>query len=461
MKRPCTTESSSPTAPEDTARASLPHARAWAVALAAALCVGASAAPAAAVAPQEVSRGVEIPEFYDPPSELPDENGALVRTEPLPLGISFPGLDGKPLPGEATRLMYKSTDAGGGPVGVTGAYIEPSKAWKGEGPRPLIAVASGTMGQGDQCAPSLALQHPLTIGKGTISVGYEDLAIYRLLSAGIAVVVTDYPGLGATDRLHTYVNRLDEGHAVLDAVRAARHLEGTSLTPESRIGLYGYSQGGGATAAASELQPDYAPDIELAGTYSGAPPADLTEVMQGIDGSSLAGALGWSINGFVQTEPELGEIVDAHINDDGAEALEDLSTMCIGDALFGYGFSKSSSWTKDGSSLSDIVADEPKLQSFLDEQLIGKSKPAGPVRLATGVKDDIVPHGQARTLAESWCAKDADVEYVPVPGPNIGDKLGGNHILPLLTDQGSAISWLKDRVSGKPSESNCGTLPDQ
>lgn len=146
----------------------------------------------------------------------------------------------------------------------------------------LVAVAPGTMGQGDPCATSLGLQHPLRINGRTVSVGYEDLAVYRLLAKGIAVVVTDYPGLGATDRLHTYVNTVDEGHAVLDAVRAARSLPGTSITSGSRVALC-FSQGGGATAAAAELQPSYAPDVTLAGTYSGAPPADLTEVTKAIE----------------------------------------------------------------------------------------------------------------------------------------------------------------------------------
>ncbi|MFF5422416.1 lipase family protein, partial [Streptomyces misionensis] len=215
------------------------------------VCAGLSAVPATAAVPAGaattdpvVSRGVTIPAFYTPPAQLPSANGSLVRTEPLPLGLRIPGLDGRPMPGTATRLMYKSTDSTGQPVAVTGAYIEPSAAWKGTGPRPLVAVASGTMGQGDQCAPSFALQHPLTLNGDTMSVGYEALSIYRILSTGAAVVVTDYVGLGATDRLHTYVNRLDQGHALLDAARAARAVPGASVTAGSRTGLYGYSQGG-------------------------------------------------------------------------------------------------------------------------------------------------------------------------------------------------------------------------
>jgi len=435
--------------------------RLLATAVTAAACLGIQAltATGATASATVVSRGVTIPAFYDPPATLPAADGTLVRSEPLPLALSLPGLDGT-LPGTATRLMYKSTDSSGQPVAVTGAYIEPAADWQDDGPRPLVAVAPGTMGQGDQCAASMGLEHPLAVNSGTVSVGYEDLAIYRLLAEGVAVVVTDYAGLGATDRLHTYVNRVDEAHAVLDAVRAARSLGGTSVTAESPVGLFGYSQGGGATAAAAELQSSYAPDITLSGTYSGAPPADLTSVTKAIDGSELAGALGWSLNGFLQSDPSLKPLAEAHLNAAGKAALTDLSTMCVGDALFGYGYAKSTKWTTDGQSISEIIAATPALQAFLDKQRIGKLKPSGPVRLATGVSDNLVPHGQARQLAADWCAKGADVTYKAVVLPDVGSALL-NHFAPLLTDQGDAIAWLTDRLSGERAASTCGSLPTQ
>nr|WP_246212491.1 lipase family protein [Streptomyces abyssomicinicus] len=429
-------------------------------ALVALACVGAQtavaqAAPAAPAAPAATAAG-----FYTPPASLPAQNGALVRTEPLPLAISLPSLGG-PFPGKATRLMYRSTDSNGEPVAVTGAYIEPSAAWRGGGARPLVAVAPGTMGQGDECAASKGLEHPILLEGDSVSVGYEDLSIYRLLASGVAVVVTDYVGLGTTDRLHTYVNRVDGGHAVLDAVRAARSLPGTSLRPESRVGLYGYSQGGGATAAAAELAASYAPDVQLAGTYSGAPPADLTETIKGIDGSALTGALGWSLNGFLQADPGLRPIADAHLSDKGRAALEDLSGMCIGDSLLAYGFRRSSSWTTDGKSLSQIVESEPRIQEVLDDQRIGNLKPSGPVRVATGVQDDIVPHRQSRQMAVDWCRKGANVTYEAIALPNLGDKIVTNHMVPLLTDQGAAIDWLKDRLEGRSAVSNCWSMPLQ
>ncbi|QDI72895.1 triacylglycerol lipase [Streptomyces calvus] len=423
-------------------------------------CVCVSVQPAAASGPV-VSRGVTIPAFYTPPAELPAGNGVLVRHEPLSLGLSLPGLDGRPLPGTATRLMYTSTDSGGQPVAVTGAYIEPSADWEGDGPRPLVVVGSGTMGQGDQCAPSLSLEHPLTVTPQTVSVGYENLAVFRLLATGAAVVVTDYVGLGATDRLHTYVNRVDEGHAMLDAARAARSVPGASVRADSRVAMYGYSQGGGATASAAELHRAYAPDVPLVGTYSGAPPADLTEVMKGIDGSALAAALGWSINGFAQTYPELREVLDANINATGRAALKDIATTCIGDAIFGYGFTRSTKWTVSGESIGAVIAREPEARAILDKQRLGMTKPTGPVRLATGVQDDIVPHEQARQLALDWCGRGGDVTYKAIRLPDLGDKLTTNHVAPLLVDQGEAVEWLTDRLAGEPTTSNCSSMPTQ
>lgn len=435
------------------ARAGLTAAlRAGLVAALAVAATGFFAGPAPAAA-------ASVPGFYTPPSTLPAANGALVKTEPLPLALSLPGITG-PLPGRATRIMYRTTASNGAAVAVTGAYIEPSLPWFGGSARPVVAVAPGTLGQGDQCSASLGLQYPIVITPDTVSVGYEILAIYKLLARGIAVVVTDYVGLGTPGLLHTYVNRVDGGHAVLDAVRAARALPNTSLTARSPVGLYGYSQGGGATAAAAELQPSYAPDVRLAGTYAGAPPANLAETADAIDGTDLAGALGWSVNGFLQSDPALRPVLDRHLNAAGRAALADLATMCVGDALFAYGSTRSTAWTVDGRSLGDVARSEPVVQAVFGKQRIGTLAPAGPVRIATGVADNLVPHRQARALAVDWCRAGGAVSYVAVLLPELGRALL-NHFAPLLTDQDPAINWLTDRLIGLPYLSNCWTMPVQ
>ncbi|GGN64019.1 triacylglycerol lipase [Actinoplanes lobatus] len=405
------------------------------------------------------SRRVTIPAFYTPPAVLPASNGTLIRTEPLKLALSLPGITGT-LPGKATRIMYRSTDAGGGPVAVTGAYIEPSAAWRGPGARPLVVLAPGTMGQGDQCSTSLALQKGLVVGLGTqttVSIGYEVLAMYRLLAKGIAVVQTDYVGLGTTDRLHTYVNRIDSGHAVLDAARAALALPNTSLTERSSVGLYGYSQGGGAVASAAELQATYAPDVPLKATYAGAPPANLADVTAAIDGSELLGALGWSVNGFAQSEPALQPLFDRYLNDAGRSTLKKLSTMCVGDALLTYANKRSTAWTTTGQSVSEIIESEPALRDYIAGQTIGKLRPTGVVRVATGVNDNLVPFAQARVMAADWCRLGGDVVFAPISLPKLPSPVI-NHFGPLLKDQGTAIGWLRDRLADRPATANCSAV---
>ncbi|MCP2167756.1 lipase family protein [Goodfellowiella coeruleoviolacea] len=146
---------------------------------------------------------------------------------------------------------------------------------------------------------------------------------------------------------------------------------------------------------------------------------------------------------------------------DDATALDDLATMCVGDSIVGYAFKRSTLWTTTGQFLGAIVRGEPRLRATLDAQRIGAGKPATAVRVATGVQDDIVPHAQARQLAVDWCEKGANVTYDAIHLPDLGDGLLTNHLMPLITDQGRAISWLTDRLSGRAANSNCWSMPVQ
>jgi hypothetical protein len=211
-------------------------------------------------------------------------------------------------------------------------------------------------------------------------------------------------------------------------------------------------------AAADELQATYAPDVPLKATYSGAPPADLAATTAAIDGSELVGALGWSVNGFVQSDPALLPLLNKYLSPSGQAVLKNLSTMCVGDALLAYSDQHSSSWTTNGQSLADIIKAEPQVKAYVDQQLIGTTKPTGIVRVATGINDNLVPHAQARQMAVDWCKLGGNVVYAPVNLPNVGSPLL-NHFGPLIADQGTAVDWLGDRLAGKPDVSTCWALP--
>lgn len=389
-------------------------------------------------------------DFYTPPANVPAEPGALIKSEPFITGLNIWG--------KTTRIMYSTRDDSNKPTAVTGAYIEPWAAWNGPGERPVVAYSVGTIGQGDQCAPSRLLASSVNLSTlGSIGVNYETQGINNLLAKGVAVVLTDYVGLGTPDRPHTYMNHDDQAHAVLDAARVARKVPGSSVTAQSKVATYGYSQGGGASGAAVETAPTYAPELDLAGAYVGAAPADLEKVLGGVDGSPITGVIGYFINGAASSSSAVKTFVDDNANDAGRTALTRLAGQCIVDTTAAYGYHRTSEWTKTGEPLAVVMARDEQVTAFVRAQRTGNAKPAAAVRVATGVADDIVPHAQSRQLALDWCDKGANVTYAPIPGISAGPKSLLNHSNPMIADQLTARNWIVDRLAGKPATSNCAS----
>jgi hypothetical protein len=194
-------------------------------------------------------------EFYTPPDPLPPgKPGDLIRTEPSPLVLEPSGQLGA-FVGTGTRIMYRSTDAQGKPVAVTGTYIEPDVPWPGNGPRPLLAYATGPYGAGEQCAPSRLFNQGIHFSQGfDLMLNLEEGFIATLLARGYAIVVTDGVGMG----IHgpdspQWLNRVAAGTALIDAARAAKKLPDTSLEPNGPVAFWGYASGGQASLSAAEL----------------------------------------------------------------------------------------------------------------------------------------------------------------------------------------------------------------
>lgn len=139
-------------------------------------------------------------EWYTPPTPLPPgKPGDLIRTEPSRLVFEPSGQLGAGYAGTGTRIMYLSTDAAGKPVAVTGTYIEPDVPWTGNGPRPLLAYATGPYGVGEQCAPSRLFNQGIHFSQGfDLMVNVDQGFFGTLVARGFALVVTDGVGMGAT-----------------------------------------------------------------------------------------------------------------------------------------------------------------------------------------------------------------------------------------------------------------------
>jgi pimeloyl-ACP methyl ester carboxylesterase len=194
--------------------------------------------------------------FYDPPAQVPNRPGALLRSEPLK-DVTLPaGMRG-------WRILYTTTVDDSTPATAVATVFAPANAT--EGPRPVIAWAHATTGLLQRCMPSLLSEPALGIP-----------ALDRLVTAGWVVVATDY-SFAEKGGPHPYFIGEGEARAGLDSVRAARQMP--ELTLGARTVVWGHSQGGHAALWTGIIGPRYAPDVEIAGVAAIAPAADMANLL--------------------------------------------------------------------------------------------------------------------------------------------------------------------------------------
>jgi hypothetical protein len=340
----------------------------------------ARAASTAAAAAEAILPAPSGDAFYTPPSPLPSGSPGDI--------IWYRSVASAAAASTAWQVLYLSTTAQGQPTAVSGEVIVPAAPYTGAGQRPVVAYAPGTQGWGPQCAPSREMS------AGDFD---EQFAVDGLLANGWAVVVTDYPGLG-TPGPEIYNVGISEGHAVLDAIRAALALPGDGLTTGAPAGVEGYSQGGGAAGWAAQLHHTYAPDLNLKGVAMGGTPANLQAVANNINGSAFFAFLAGSAVGFATAYPQVG--LNSELNAAGKQAFAQLETMCQAQGLLTYAGKKIQDYTVGGVN----PMNEPAWTTVLDENNLGATAPDVPVLQSHGLLDEVIPYSVEVNLHRQYCA---------------------------------------------------------
>lgn len=385
-------------------------------------------------------------DFYENlPEKIEGTPGDIIKSAHSNFALGIPLVDWAG--STATRVAYVSTNEDGSTAPVTGTVLTPTAPWKGAGPRPLVTIAPGTQGAGDAFAPGKLLPY---------GVEYEGLPVAQALARGWNVALTDLPGLG-TPAPHTYMNRVMQGNATLDMARAAENLEIPGIDSNTPVTTFGYSQGGGSSATALELQPTYAPELNLVTGYAGGVPADLHSVAKQVDKSPLTGVLGYTVNGFLYTEPQLEPLVDELLNDKGMRFLEQTKDECIVQSRLRHGNKDSRTFTKTGELFGEILESEP-IRSVIDKQFIGNLPPTVPVYVGHGTNDDTILVEQSRRMARMWCEAGTPVNYQEQNIP-LGPPLT-NHFFPMFTNLTPAMVWMEKVINGENYETTpCDQIP--
>jgi pimeloyl-ACP methyl ester carboxylesterase len=360
--------------------------------------------------------------FYTPPNPLPDgAPGLVIRSEDVTQGV--------PTGAQAWRILYRSTDLNDQPIAVSGLVIAPIAP--SDEPREIIAIAPGTQGIYPACANS-QLPNPF-------SGHFTDLQ--TMIDEGFVVVRTDYPGLG-TPGIHPYLVGKSEGQAVLDSVRAARN-----LIPEAgeRYAIIGASQGGHSAMFASQMAPDYAPELTLVGTVTQAGAFDLAGILESHMDDRGSGILfPYVFYAWNSAYPDVS--LDGVIEPAYQQRIEQLAHTCATTPL--------AYLSREGiPTASEFLAIDPTTTEPWSS-LIEENTPTGPVDapllLVHGTADEVIPFQGSVDEAARRCAAGEDVTFLQY--------LETNHAA-VPQSMLTALGWVVDRFAGAPSTSNCAERP--
>src|SRR5438477_6110402 len=187
----------------------------------------ASSESSAAPTPQGVHASItaHAPDaFYDPPSDVSRQPGALLRSGPLKDVILPAGMRG-------WRILYATTVDDSTPATAVATVFAPTDP--PAGPRPVITWEHGTTGLLQKCMPSL-------LSAPTADIPGRD----RIVMAGWVVVATDY-SFAEKGGPHPYLIGEGEARAALDSVRAAADVRAYARQTHGSVGLLA----GGARSA--------------------------------------------------------------------------------------------------------------------------------------------------------------------------------------------------------------------
>lgn len=358
------------------------------------------------------------------PGTAPLPPGTLAQPEdPGPPGslLTADRLDPAPAGTLAWRIAYASRDSRGEPVAVTGQLIvpegtPPARGW------PLVSWAHPTTGTADACAPSI--REP-----GVVHLAPE------LAQAGVAVVATDYEGLG-TEGAHPYLMGHSEGRSVLDAARAAMAVDASGVATTSPVLLAGFSQGGHAALWAGQLWPAEADELDVRGVLAAAPVTDVAAfARRSEDWPEQFGVLVTIAHGARVAHPEL-DLADV-LTPEGLARLHLLEEQCIGEVVVGF-----------SDPVVELLASPPRLLAdwaeVLDANAVGAAPVPVPVLVVQGGRDPIVDPALTRAAVDRLCRQGGTVEYREHPS--------ADHA---VLDPAEAVPWILDRFASTPATSTC------
>lgn len=421
------------------------------LAMAAGVAVAASPAMANTASAQEVPVQPALP-FPVPPAP-PYLDPGFYQPDPARVAAAQPGeiLAARqvnlanfwllPLNVNAWQLSFRSTNTRGEPIAAVTTVIVPHRAAP-TGQRGLVSFQMAEDSLSINCAASYALQMGSLPNPLNPVMQAEFIEVQAMLQLGHAVVVPDHQGPNAA-----YAVGPLGGRITLDGIRAAENFEPAALPgTDTRVTLWGYSGGAIPTAHAAELQPTYAPELNLVGSATGGLMADIRMAIDYNNGTSaFGGAVMGGLFGVAREYPQVNAFIDRYMNPLGKATRAVHENQCVALQFAAFPF-------VNIKGLFDYPGDpmrSPEVQPVLDELSLGhRGTPTAPLYIYEAPLDEVMPVNAVNNTYDTYC-KDpsARVFYTR--------DLLSEHGIAAVSNTASAALWLNDRLNGLEVPTGC------
>ena len=370
--------------------------------------------------------------FYEPPAGFHHADvGTVLRSRDVELG--FMGLI--PQRVTATQLLYRTIDRNGDPQATVTTVLIPAGHSPTQ-PRHVVSYQCAIDAISSRCFPSYAMRRRAR-ALGSLAQ-FEYLMVAAALAEGWVVSVPDHEGPDGM-----WGAPLEPGYRVLDGLRATLSFERFGLASDSRVGLWGYSGGGLASAWAAEVHADYAPELNIVGAVLGSPVGDLGNTFHRLNGSYMAGLPAMVVSALAKTFPELDRVIEEHTTTEGRSKLRGLERMTTMEAIVRW-------FRTDMDRLVHKPLTEvlqlPEVREVFDAIRLGRAVPTPPLLIVQAVHDSVIAVEDIDALADLYSLGGAQVTY--------HRDMFSEHMLLHPMSAPMTLRWLSDRFAGRPLDAH-------
>ena len=371
--------------------------------------------------------------WYQPTPDFESaEPGAILKQREVPYPIA--AFNKVPINIQsAHHVMFRSADNFGNPAVAVTTILVPHDVDYEKVLSYQVAEDAAT----PNCAPSYALQkdHQDT---GTSTTQAEFLLMIAALSHGWVVNVPDHEGFEGA-----FLANNRAGYHTLDSIRAVLSSGSfTNVSSDAKVAMWGYSGGSLASGFAAELQPSYAPELNIVGAALGGTVPTIFPVIDLANKSPNAGLIVGGIVGLSHEYEQVRRVLDEELVPEKRDYFMQATEQCFSDNSEDFKNHDIYSYFKDP----DIIYDE-ELQRIMTENSMGHHTPKIPLLVYKADKDEISAKEDTAQLVKKYCDAGSIVHY---------HRDGtANHGALAIIGAPDALIWLKDRLEGEENQTEC------